>query len=96
VFPIRLRPLRGGPEDIPAVAEHSRGVYRERAGPDVPAISPESMGCLWAYRFPGNVRELENEIERAVALAEPGRPIGLEHLSGRVREARRGAGRRGR
>jgi transcriptional regulator with PAS, ATPase and Fis domain len=45
------------------------------------------MRCLRTYPVPGNVRELENEIERAVALAEPGRPIGLEHLSERIRAA---------
>jgi len=44
------------------------------------------MRCLRAYPFPGNVRELENEIERAVALADPGQPIGPDHLSARVRE----------
>ncbi len=42
------------------------------------------MHCLRAYPFPGNVRELENELERAVALADPGRPIGPEHLSERI------------
>ena len=46
------------------------------------------MALLQAYPFPGNVRELENEIERAVALAEDGRPIGPEHLSDRMRAAR--------
>ena len=43
---------------------------------------------LQAYPFPGNVRELENEIERAVALAEDGQPVGPEHLSDRMRVAR--------
>jgi Nif-specific regulatory protein len=86
VFPIRLPPLRDRREDIPSLAEHFLRVYRERARRAVPAISPEAMRCLCAYPFPGNVRELENEIERAVALADPGRPIGPEHLSVRVRE----------
>jgi transcriptional regulator with PAS, ATPase and Fis domain len=40
---------------------------------------------LRAYPFPGNVRELENEIERAVALADDGEPLGVEHLSERLR-----------
>ena len=43
------------------------------------------MARLTAYPFPGNVRELENEIERAVTLAEPGEPISPAHLSERVR-----------
>jgi two-component system, NtrC family, response regulator HupR/HoxA len=84
VFPIRLPPLRERVEDIPTLAEHFLRVYRERARRAVPSIAPEAMRCLRAYPFPGNVRELENEIERAVALADPGQPIGLEHLSERI------------
>lgn len=84
VFPIRLPPLRERAEDIPTLAEHFLRVYRERARRAVPSISPEAMRCLRAYPFPGNVRELENEIERAVALADPGQAIRLEHLSERI------------
>jgi transcriptional regulator with PAS, ATPase and Fis domain len=86
VFPIRLPALRDRQEDIPSLAEHFLRTYRERARRAIPAISPEAMRCLCAYPFPGNVRELENEMERAVALADSGRPIGPEHLSVRVRE----------
>jgi two-component system response regulator HupR/HoxA len=85
VFPIRLPALRERSEDIPILAEHFLRVYRERASRAVPSISPDAMRCLRAYPFPGNVRELENEIERAVALADPGCPIGPEHLSERIR-----------
>jgi two-component system, NtrC family, response regulator HupR/HoxA len=85
VFPIRLPPLRERPEDIPALAAYFLRLYRDRARRAVPAISPEALRCLRGYPFPGNVRELENEIERAVALADDGRPLGLEHLSDRVR-----------
>jgi two-component system response regulator HupR/HoxA len=85
VFPIRLPPLRERTEDIPALANHFLRVYRERARRAVPAIAPEAMRSLRAYPFPGNVRELENEIERAVALAEPGQSIGLAELSERIR-----------
>jgi two-component system response regulator HupR/HoxA len=86
VFPIRLPALRDRQEDIPSLAEHFLRTYRERARRAIPAISPEAMRCLCAYPFPGNVRELENEMERAVALADSGRPIGPEHLSVRIRE----------
>ncbi len=87
VFPIRLPPLRERAEDIPALADYFLRVYRERARRAVPSISPEALRCLRAYPFPGNVRELENEIERAVALADDGRPIGPEQLSDRLRQA---------
>jgi transcriptional regulator with PAS, ATPase and Fis domain len=53
----------------------------------VPSISAEALHCLRAYPFPGNVRELENEVERALALADDGRPIGAEHLSDRIRQS---------
>jgi two-component system response regulator HupR/HoxA len=87
VFPIRLPSLRERAEDIPALADYFLRLYRQRARRAVPSISPEALGCLRAYPFPGNVRELENEIERAVALADDGRPIGPEHLSDRLRQA---------
>jgi transcriptional regulator with PAS, ATPase and Fis domain len=86
VFPIVLPPLRERPEDVPALAEHFLRVFRERGRRAVPGLAPEALRCLQAYPFPGNVRELENEVERAVALAEDGRPIGPEHLSERIRQ----------
>jgi two-component system response regulator HupR/HoxA len=87
VFPIRLPALRDRAEDVASLAEHFLRVYRQRARRAVPGISPEALHCLRGYPFPGNVRELENEIERAVALADPGEPIGPQHLSDRVRSA---------
>ncbi len=86
VFPISLPPLRDRAEDIPALAEAFLRPACRRARRAVPSISPEAIALLQAYPFPGNVRELENEIERAVALAEAGRPIAPEHLSDRMRD----------
>jgi two-component system, NtrC family, response regulator HupR/HoxA len=86
VFPIRLPALRERSEDIPALADYFLRLYRQRARRAVPSISPEALRCLRGYPFPGNVRELENEIERALALADDGRPIGAEHLSDRIRQ----------
>jgi DNA-binding NtrC family response regulator len=87
VFPITLPPLRDRAQDILPLAEHFLRLHRE--GRAVPGFTPEALGLLRAYPFPGNVRELENEVERAVALADDGQPIGVEHLSARVREAAR-------
>jgi two-component system response regulator AtoC len=70
VIRIKLPPLRDRPEDIPLLARHFLSTMRERTGSSVTAISPEAVRALQGYRFPGNVRELENMIERAVILAE--------------------------
>jgi two-component system response regulator HupR/HoxA len=86
VFPILLPPLRERLQDIPALAEHFLRVYRERARRAIPGFTTDALRCLRAYPFPGNVRELENEVERAVALADDGEPIGVEHLSERIRQ----------
>jgi transcriptional regulator with PAS, ATPase and Fis domain len=71
---------------VAALAEHFLRVHRQRARRPIPSFTPEALRALRAYPFPGNVRELENEIERAVALAETGMPIGPEHLSARIRD----------
>ena len=86
VFPVTLPPLRERSGDIPALAEHFLRVHRERARRAVTSFAPAALRCLRAYPFPGNVRELENEVQRAVALADTGGPIDLEHLSPRIRE----------
>jgi two-component system, NtrC family, response regulator HupR/HoxA len=88
VFPIHLPPLRDRVEDIPALADRFLKTYRERAKRAIPAVSPQALALLRNYPFPCNVRELENEIERAVALAENGQPIRPEHLSERIRVGR--------
>ena len=85
VFPIRLPPLRERADDIPVLADYFLKAFRERARRAIPGIAPDALRCLRVYPFPGNVRELENEIERAVALADDGRPLGVEHLSERLR-----------
>jgi two-component system response regulator PilR (NtrC family) len=68
VIPIHLPPLRERGEDIPLLAEYFLGKYREQMGKTINSISQQAMGLLEAYEWPGNIRELENVIERAVAL----------------------------
>jgi two-component system, NtrC family, response regulator HupR/HoxA len=84
VFPIRLPPLRERPGDIPALADHFLSQACRRARRAVPAVGTDALQMLQTYPWPGNVREMENELERAVALAENGRPLGPAHLSERI------------
>jgi PAS domain S-box-containing protein len=69
VFPIALPPLRDRTEDIPLLARFLVDKFATRTGRRVEAISQETFRRLAAYRWPGNIRELENVLERAVILA---------------------------
>ena len=84
VFPIPIPPLRERKEDIPLLADHFLQREAEKNGISVRGFTPEAMDALVGYPFPGNVRELRSEIERAVILAK-GDIIGLGHLSSKVR-----------
>jgi two-component system response regulator PilR (NtrC family) len=68
VIPILTPPLRERREDIPLLAEHFLGRFARQMGKAVAKISEEAMALLQGYAWPGNVRQLENVIERAVAL----------------------------
>jgi two-component system response regulator PilR (NtrC family) len=68
VIPIRLPALRERTDDIPLLADHFVGRFATQMGKQVTGISGAAMACLKAYAWPGNIRELENAIERAVAL----------------------------
>ena len=68
VIPIHLPPLRERGEDIPLLAEYFLGKYRDQMGKGIHSVSQDSMDLLEAYEWPGNIRELENVVERAVAL----------------------------
>ncbi|MBI5327064.1 MAG: sigma-54-dependent Fis family transcriptional regulator [Deltaproteobacteria bacterium] len=68
VIPIHIPPLRERKEDIPTLAEHFFEKYRVELGKNIKKISKEAIDILIEYHYPGNVRELENIIERAVAL----------------------------
>jgi formate hydrogenlyase transcriptional activator len=66
VFPIPLPPLRERREDIPALVEHFVEIYGRRMNKQIEYISPETMRALTSYHWPGNIRELQNFIERSV------------------------------
>jgi formate hydrogenlyase transcriptional activator len=68
VFPVPLPPLRARREDIPALVEHFIEIYARRMDKQIEHIPPETMSALIAYQWPGNIRELQNFIERSVIL----------------------------
>lgn len=66
VFPISLPPLRERREDIPALVSHFVGVYGRRMGKQIEHIPPDTMSALSSHPWPGNIRELQNFVERSV------------------------------
>lgn len=79
VFPITLPPLRNRREDIPLLVEH----FTKRASVELnmpkPTVSDPAMSALAGYKWPGNIRELQNIIERAVLMAD-GKDVEIGHL----------------
>jgi len=69
VFPVELPPLRDRPEDIPLLVRHFAEEFSRRMGRRIEAISSQTMNALRQYRWPGNIRELQNVIERSVILS---------------------------
>jgi len=72
VFPILLPPLRARREDIPALVAHFVEIFCRRMGKQIEHIPPETMSALSSHPWPGNIRELQNLIERAVILSNFG------------------------
>ena len=83
VIPIELPPLRERKEDIPLLAGHFLAKFAKRMGKQIAKIDDAVIERLVAYAWPGNVRQLENTIERAVALSRADR-ITLADLAGPV------------
>jgi len=69
VFPLSLPPLRARREDIPALVEHFVEIYVRRMSKQIETIPPATMSALASYEWPGNIRELQNFIERSVILS---------------------------
>jgi formate hydrogenlyase transcriptional activator len=72
VFPITVPPLRERCEDIPALVAHFVDIYSRRMGKQIDEIPGETLSALSSYQWPGNIRELQNIIERAVILSNDG------------------------
>lgn len=86
VIHLHIAPLRERVYDIPLLVEHFLAKIAKKQNVVPPAIAPETLALLTAYTWQGNVRELENTIERAVALAR-GAVITIEDLPARIRDA---------
>jgi len=72
VFPLTLPPLRERREDIPDLVTHFVEKFSRRMCKEIEHIAPATMATLCSYNWPGNIRELQNLIERAVILASDG------------------------
>ncbi len=81
VFPITVPPLRDRTDDIPILVKHFISIYSKRIGKEVKSIRKNDMEMLMAYNWPGNIRELEHVIERAIIISE-GANLSLENLLG--------------
>ncbi len=88
VIPIRVPPLRERRGDIPRLASFFLSRYADRSGKRMEGFTREAMELLVAYEYPGNVRELENEIEKGVLLIPEGGMIDTDALSEKFSAAR--------
>ncbi len=87
VIPVRLPPLRERKDDISHLAYHFFDRYKREMGKRISSISDTAMAALTSYEWPGNIRELQNVIERAVAL-ENSDTIKVESLPLEIRQRR--------
>jgi transcriptional regulator with GAF, ATPase, and Fis domain len=79
VFPIRVPPLRERPSDIPLLVQHFLAQFQRKLAKPLRAVTPASLAGLERYSWPGNIRELQNVLERACVLS-PGPVVEIEEL----------------
>src|SRR6266567_4147441 len=87
VLPIHLPPLRERREDIPLLIAHFLQKFSKDLGKDVRGVTPEALAILERYHWPGNIRELENVLERAIVLGA-GDMLGADSLPETLRRER--------
>jgi sigma-54-dependent transcriptional regulator len=92
VFPITIPPLRERWSDIPKLIDHFLSQVSAAHGRQPPAFTVRALDALSAWKFPGNVRELKNLVERAVLLVDEGERIDIRHLPAEVAAARPSVG----
>jgi len=80
VVPIKLPPLRHRPEDIPQLCKFFINRFNETLGSGIKNVSSATMAAMMQHDWPGNIRELENAIERAIVLAD-GTTLELENFT---------------
>ncbi|MBO9380761.1 AAA domain-containing protein [Sphingomonas histidinilytica] len=91
VFPIHVPSLRNRKDDLPVLVDHFIRLFSERHGREVGGISTRAYRLLLAHKWPGNIRELENMIERAVILCHKGETLDVAHFPGQeLAEATKG------
>jgi two-component system response regulator AtoC len=87
VLPMKIPPLRERKEDIPLLVDHFIGKYSRELNRPIEGIVPEALNCLLNFNWNGNVRELENVIERAIVLTESN-TIQVENLPAEIQNAK--------
>lgn len=89
VIPLQVPPLRERREEIPLLVEHFLDKFSHESQKPLLRVAEETLDYLVLYRWPGNVRQLANEVRRMVALAEPGAVLMPQHLSAAIAASRR-------
>lgn len=80
VFPISIPPLRERKDDLPILLEYCIGKFSRQHGRHITGVTPRALQAILGYSWPGNIRELENVIERSIILADDNTSLDIHHL----------------
>ncbi|HHG75173.1 MAG TPA: sigma-54-dependent Fis family transcriptional regulator [Persephonella sp.] len=84
-FKVEIPPLRERKDDIPILVKHFIDKYNRKYNKNIPGIKPDALEILIKYDWPGNIRQLESIVSKAVILADDGEFIKIEHLDPEVK-----------